>query len=588
MFANKKLTGKPSVDRPQSINASFFEKYPIIPSIDIITILKLLSKKNRHLPAIDCNELHASYQEMIDDSHILYLAFKKIGIKKGNIVTISLPSNYQAILSFLALNELGAVVTFIDIYSSKVEVLDYLEKYQSPLLINFGKTREENEEIKNKSNVKYIITLNHDLTNSRDMNLDYHLNKSDIFLDFHTLGSIAKEQKDRTHLPNRGNDDALILYTSGSTGQPKAVVLTNKNILSAQMYASNTSHTENITGTKTMTCVPLRYPYGMVTSLLTSLLWGKEAILTPDWDSDTVKYYFGKKPNIVFGSPAVLELTIKFVPYDMDLSQISHFISGGDFLTLEHSRRGYDFFSKHNNNSIELGNGCGNAETVSIGSTPVGVPLKQSTAGKILVGTTPIIIDKDIPDDIPIVDPNSLQEKSYYEIGELCLAGANVFRMYFGEPNKTACSKFTRKGKTFFRTGTLGYIDEEGYFTPTDRKSRFYIRSTGHKVYLDNVQRIIGMADSRIVDCAAVKMPDENELFVVSVFIVIEEGIMPTEELKKEILDKLRKPITTNGKTEQLKEYEIPASIEFIEKLPRISGTEKIDYTILETEKIVS
>ena len=309
---------------------------------------------------------------------------------------------------------------------------------------------------------------------------------------------------------------------------------------------------------------------------------GKEVIMTPDWDSDTVEYYFGKKPNIVFGSPAVLELTLKFIPADMDLSQMSHFISGGDFLTLEHAKRAYAFFEKHNNTTIELGNGCGNAETVSIGSTPVGVPLKQSTAGKILVGTTPLIIDKEIPDNVPIENPELLEEKRYLEVGELCLSGEYVFKEYFGEPDATKCVKFKRKSKTFFRTGTLGFIDEEGYFTPTDRKSRFYIRSTGHKVYLDNVQRIIGMADSRIVDCAAVKYSDENELFVVKAFVVLEEGICSTDALKEEILEKLRNPIMANGKIEQLKEYEVPVDIIFIESLPRISGTEKVDYRALE------
>ena len=106
--------------------------------------------------------------------------------------------------------------------------------------------------------------------------------------------------------------------------------------------------------------------------------------------------------------------------------------------------------------------------------------------------------------------------------------------------------------------------------------------STGHKVYLDNVQRIIGMSDNRIVDCAAVKLPDENELFAAKAFVVVEEGVNPTEELKQEFFEKLRKPISANGKTEQLKEYEVPAEIVFVEKLPRITGSEKVDYQALE------
>ncbi len=218
--------------------------------------------------------------------------------------------------------------------------MSYLNHYQSPLFINFNKTADDNKEIKAKSNVKYIVTLSDALKNSLDIAGDYHKNVSDEFIDFHTLGSIAKCQKNNIHLPNKGGDDSLILYTSGSTGQPKAVVLTNKNILAAQMYAGNTSHTENMTGRKTMSCVPLRYPYGMVTSVLTSLLWGKEIIMAPYWDSNTVEYYFKKEPNIIFGSPAILELMIRFLPDTIDLSYVSHFIPGGDFLTVQHANKG--------------------------------------------------------------------------------------------------------------------------------------------------------------------------------------------------------------------------------------------------------
>ncbi len=450
-----KMTGYPSIDLPQCKESTFSEKHPVIPGIDIITILKLLSRKTRNRPAINCNNLLATYQELIDDSHTVYLAFKKLGIKKGDIVTISLPSNYQAIIAFFALNELGAVTTFVDTYSTPEEILKYLKKYNSPVFINFDQSESENQAIKSNSDVRYIVTLSQAQSDSRDIYQGTNWCEEMPFIDFHTLGTIAKTAKDRPHLPNKGADDSMILYTSGSTGEPKAVVLTNKNIIAAQMYAGNTSHTENITGTKTMACVPLRYPYGMVTSVLTSLLWGKEVIMTPDWDSDTVDYYYRKNPNIIFGSPAVLELTMHFLSPDLSLSQVSHFISGGDFLTEQLAERGYRFFEKHDNTTVEIGNGCGNAETVSIGSTPVGVPLKQNTAGKLLVGTTPCIIDKDIPSDVPIENGDTLEEKTYYEVGELCLSGAYVFKEYLGEPEKTACVKFTRNGKVFFRTGTL-------------------------------------------------------------------------------------------------------------------------------------
>jgi len=575
-----KQTGYASVDMPHAAAASYFERNPFIPDVDIITLLKLLSRKNRGNPAIDCNNIHATYQELIDDSKIVSKAFRAIDIKKGDIITVSLPSNYQAVVVFLALNSLGAVTTFIDNYAKEEEILSYLRKYNSPVFINYASTFEDNQRIIRRTKVKKIITLDKRFSETRDLHMNVPEKGGTI--NFNSLGIVAEScRKKHIQLMNRGNDNALILYTSGSTGQPKAVVLTNRNVIAAQVYAGKTSHTENITGTKTMTCVPLRYPYGMVTSLLTSLLWGKETIMTPDWDSSTVDYYFRKQPNIIFGSPAVLSLTLRFLPIGHDLSHVSHFISGGDFLTIEHAKRAYEFFAKHNNTTVELGNGCGNAETVSIGSTPVGVPLKQSTAGKILVGTTPLVIDADTSDKEPISNAEDLSERKYYEIGELCLSGEYIFKEYYGEPEATKKAKFVRNGKTFFRTGTLGFIDEDGYFTPTDRKSRFYIRSTGHKVYLDRVQQLVCMADERIVDCAAVHYPDEKELFICKVFVVLSSEISDLCAFKEELLKKLNRPIKHGDKIEQLKEYEIPKIIEFIDVLPRIYGSGKIDYQAL-------
>lgn len=574
-------TGYPSIDLPQTKNSTFFEKNPIIPSVDIISILKLLSRKNRDLKAIDCNSLSATYQELLNDSHKLALAYKELGVKKGDIVTISLPSNYQAITSFFALNEIGAITTFIDTYSSINDICNYIGKYSSNIFINSDFSKEQNEEIKKKTNVRYIITLSTKLANIRNIDCNYKFNNSDTFLNFHTLGSLAKFQKDKLVLPNSGNDDSLILYTSGSTGKPKSVVLTNKNILAAQIYAGKTSHTENITGMKTMTCVPLRYPYGMVTSLLTSLLWGKEAIMTPDWDSNTASYYFSKKPNIIFGSPAVLAVTLGNLDKEEDLSYVSHFISGGDFLTKKLTDEAYKFFKEHNNEHLEIGNGFGTAEMVSICSTPVGVPLKQNTAGKILVGLTPLVIDREIRDSKPI-SGNDIEEKQINEVGELCISGKNVFKEYFGEKDKTECVKFIRGGKEFYRTGTIGFIDEDGYFTPTDRKSRFYIRSTGHKVYLDQVEQIVELTDDRIENCAVIKLPDEKELFICKAYISLKPGVIPSDDLKREIASKLLLPVNSYEGDVQLKEYEIPREIEFIESIPLIEGSLKKDYLLLE------
>ena len=568
----KELTGYPSIDNPHSRNSKYLEINPIIPSTNIYTTIKLLSNFYLDRNAVNCFDLNVSYGKLLDDAVTISLALKELGVKKGDIISACMPNFYQALAIFLACNRIGAVTTFLDSKASTEDISFYLNEFESPIFINYNASEEENNKIKEKTKVQYIVTLSKKNLNNLDLNSNYEITRNSNFIDYNNLGNISKFRKTKLEVPHFGNEDALILFTSGSTGKPKSVLLTNKNILAAEIYAKNTSHTENITGPKTLTCVPFSYPYGLITSALTTLLWGKEAILAPNISKDTINYYYKKNPSIIFGSPALLDLTIKNVEDDLDLSSVTHFISGGDFLTPQHYKRGMEFFTKHGAN-VELGNGFGNAETVSIGSTPVGVPLKAETAGKILVGSKAMIVNQE-----------TLEEQKYGEEGLLLVSGKHIFKGYYKNDELTKKSKIKIKGTEYYNTGTLGYIDEEGYFTPTGRNSRFYIMSSLNKVYCDNVQNIISSFDC-VKDCAVVKVPDQEELYTNKAYIVLNDGYVPSEETQNYINNLFYLPTTvSNGRTTQLKSYEVPSYIEFVDELPRISGSEKINYAYLEKD----
>lgn len=568
----KELTGYASIDIPQSRKSTYFEKNPIIPNTNIYTTLKLLSSFYLDKNAVNCFDLTASYKTLLSDAVTISLALKELGAKKGDIIAISMPNFYQALAAFLACNRIGAICTFLDSKASIEEVSSYLNEFSSEIYINYDKTEEENEKLKKQTQVRHIITLNKNNINNITLNNDYKITSNDNKIDYNSLGSISKYRKNKIEKLHFGNEDALILFTSGSTGNPKSVLLTNKNVLAAEIYAKNTSHTENIKGPKTLTCVPFSYPYGLITSALTTLLWGKEAILAPNISKDTINYYYKKQPSIIFGSPALLDLTINYIEKGLDLSSVTHFISGGDFLTPNHYKRGMTFFSEHGS-KVELGNGFGNAETVSIGSTPVGVPLKEETAGKILVGSKVIIVDQD-----------TLEEKKYGEEGLLLISGKHVFKGYYKNDKLTKESKIKLNNIEYYNTETLGYLDQEGYFTPTGRNSRFYIMSSLNKVYCDNVQNIIS-AYNCVKSCAVVKVPDKEELYVSKAYIVLNDEYLPNEETKEYIQCLFNNPvIIANGRKTSLKTYEIPTYIEFVDELPRIEGSEKIDYIYLEKD----
>ena len=123
-----------------------------------------------------------------------------------------------------------------------------------------------------------------------------------------------------------------------------------------------------------------------------------------------------------------------------DLSSVTTFISGGDFLTPSRFRSGKQFFHLHGAHDVEIGNGSGNAETVSCGTNPTGIKIRPETAGKILVGT-----------DAMIVDAETMEEKKYGEEGLLCVSGEHVFKGYYKEPELTRQSKIIKNGKEYLR-----------------------------------------------------------------------------------------------------------------------------------------
>ena len=573
----KKLTGYASIDKPQNKGAKFWEAHPIIPDINIYTAIKVISSFYRDEKAVDCLKLSATYQELLDDAVTVSMALKELGVKKGDIITVSMPNFYQAVAVFMAANRIGATTTFLNSFAPDEEIVSYLNLFESPVYINFNRSDEENQKIVDKTHVRYVITLDKSKVNSLSLNGNYHLTKSNT-IDFNTLGCLAKFQKKTLENPFNALDDALILYTSGTTGKPKAVVLTNKNILAAATYLKNSTHISDTRGEKSLVCVPFTYPYGFSTSTLMSLMCGRTAILAPDLSKDNLYYYLAKNPNIIFGSPALLELMMINAPKDFDLSSVKTFISGGDFLTPANAKRGEDFFQEHKAKTV-ITNGSGNAETVSCGTNSVGIEVKPETVGRVLTGSECLVIDMD-----KYTNDGTIEEKKIGEEGLLLIGGEHVFKEYYKKPELTKKAKIVVNGKNYVATGMFGRLDNDGYFTLTGRQSRFYIISTLNKVYLDYVQGVISNFPC-VKDCAVVKVDtNDGSLAANKAYIVLDESkMLDNKDFTSQILDLCLKPIKmVNGDVVQLKEYEIPAYIEFVNALPRRKGTEKVDYQLLE------
>lgn len=562
-------SGYPSIDKTHDKQYKYSQRHPFIPNMSIFDAISLMSIGYRRKNALNCFGLTLTYQELLDDANKLADSFAELGLKEGDILTVNMPNFIQAVTAFLAANKIGATVTFLNSGAAVDEVKHYLNKFSSKILINYDKDINYNQDIKAGTKVETIVTLSKDDVGYRITSPTKKSSIEGSFLDYKDLHNIGKKKKTIRN-PFKGNNDALILFTSGTTGKPKAVVLTNQSILASGTYMKNSCNLSNAVGEKTLVCVPFCYPYGFATSTIMSLLCGREAILAPDLSASKISEYLKKQPNLIFGSPAMLELIKKNTPPKLDLSSIKTFISGGDFLSKEKSLEGKEFFAKHNA-QVDICNGAGNAETVGASTNSVGIPIRPETVGKVLVGQ-----------DVIIIDPETMKEVKYNEEGTYYVSGKNVFKEYYDEPELTEKAKIKYNGKTYVSTGMRGYLDEDGYFTLTGRDSRFYITSSLNKVYCDRVQRILSMID--VVDsCVVVQKPDDEELFKNVAFVVLKEGVEQTQEVKDYLMSVCSDEFVDKTTDEhcQLKSYEVPAAFEFISELPRTTA-DKIDYASLE------
>lgn len=568
--SNNGLTGLPSIDQLHKKGGTFLENHPIIPSVSIYDAYYLISKLEKRDDAIECDGLKVSTNEFISDVAIMARALKELGVKKQQVVSTLTPNIYQTIVTFFACNKIGAVCVPLNNSFTLEETKKYINLFESPLLVTFGRDFETQKKIKLDTSLKNIISItNADVTKKGFKSINDELVGYSDFIDYSNLGNVAKFYKKPINAIHKGSDEALYSFTSGTTGQPKVVVLTNENIISCGLYQKNTCHITSNHGTRrSLACVPFCYPYGFSTSVLAQMLDGIGIILAPNINKNNISYYLQKNPNIVFGSPALLEMAIKYTPDYIDLSNLEYFISGGDFLQESQYRNGVEFLAKHNSKG-KISNGFGNAETVSCTTMPIGVEHKPETVGKLMYGS-----------DAIVVNPDTMEELKYGEEGLLCVTGKHVFKEYYKDPQRTADAKFQYKGKTYFNTGTMGILREDGYFVLSNRASRFYINDNLNKIYCDYVQNIITKID--VVDsCALVPVSDPERLYVGKAYIVLKKGVDPNEETLKYIQNMLLSNFNTKENPIMLKEYEIPASIEFVEELPRTLA-DKIDYKALE------
>ena len=515
--------------------------------------------------AIEYENNQITYKQLIKRINKCARALKYYGVNKGDKVTICMPNTPEEVTMFYAINMIGAVANMIHPLSSEKEIEYYLNKSNSKLMLCIDITYKKVENIINNTKVEKVVITSATKSMERLTAFLYWLVKgrklgvheSEKFILWDHFIKKSTEYVDEPYEGMDGSDPAVILYSGGTTGKSKGVVISNHSFNAQALqsrYVSDVLVPEN----SFLTFLPNFHAFGIGICTHTPLFNGMKAILIPQFDSRKFKSYLRRYHfNILCGVPTLYDYISKQKFRKDELKCLKLVVCGGDAMS-QSLKDKVNTFLKENGSDADIRIGYGLTESSGVVSlSPAGV----SDAS---------VVGLPFPDTyFKVIDINTGKEKKRGEDGEICISGPNIMLEYLDEPEETKNTLTVDKGITWLHTGDIGFIDSKGLVHYKSRLKRMIITS-GYNVYPANIESIL-IEHEAVLNCAVIGVPDDSRGEIVKAYVVLKEGKNPLVT-KMSIQKYLKK---------HLAKYEIPREIEFINELPK-TKLGKIAYKELE------
>lgn len=501
-------------------------------------------------------------------------ALLALGVGKGDRFTICMPNCPQALDTFYALNRIGAVSNMIHPLSAPSEIAFYLNFSHSKAVLTLDQFYGKLDQIRGdlKQPTKLVIAQIKDELPA-PLNLLYPMTKAARKVpklpaagDFIRWNDFLRGGKSIDELPDHPigyTEGASILYSGGTTGTTKGILLSSANFNATALQTIAASGLHDIHGKKMLSVMPIFHGFGLGIGIHTALVGGATCILVPQFNVKTyAKLLIKKKPNLVPGVPTLFEALLRTnLLEDADLSFLDGMFSGGDSLSVELKHKVDDFLKAHKA-KIQIREGYGTTECVTASCL---TPKDYARSGSIGVP---------FPDTYyKIVKPGTTEETDPNIEGEICISGPSVMMCYVDNPEETAQTlRRHADGRIWLHTGDLGAMDTDGFVYFRQRIKRMIITS-GYNVYPSQLENIIDGHEKVLLSCV-VGVKDKYKMQKVKAFVVLRPGFEPTEEVRQELFDHCRKHIA---------KYAMPYEIEFRTELPK-TLVGKVAYRVLEEE----
>ena len=531
-----------------------------------------IAKKYPNYIAFDFMGRPTTYRELIKNVELCAKSLSMLGIRENDKVTIAMPNCPQAIYMFYAVNLIGGVSNMVHPLSSEKELEFYINESESSTVVTLDQFYHKFEAIRANTCAKNIIIARIKDALSQPLRWGYMLTEGRkiekipddapviFWEDFLKFG---KTRFFDIKVKRKSEDPATILYSGGTTGTTKGILLTNKNFnaLAAQIIATNPMFRP---GDKMLSAMPLFHGFGLGVCIHSMLAFGGRCILVPRFTPESYAKLITKyRCNFIAGVPTLYEALLRLPKFDKaDLSSLKGVFSGGDSLSIELKKK-LDKFLYDHKTVIQVREGYGTTETVTACCL---TPTHMHKEGS---------IGLPFPDTyIKIVKPDTDEELPYGQEGEILLAGPTVMKEYIKHPEETA--QTLRKhadGLTWVYTGDLGVMDDEGFVFFKGRSKRMIITS-GYNVYPAQLENIIDACDIVSMSCV-IGVPDPYRMQKVKAFVVLKNGVPANEQSKDTIKAYCEKHIA---------KYAMPREFEFRTELPK-TLVGKVAYRKLEEEE---
>lgn len=548
--------------------AVYPEQIPTSLSYDDKPLYSLLKEAADEFPdnvSVHFQGKELTFKEVYESATKFASYLKSIGLNKGERVAVMLPNCPQGVISFFGILMAGGVVVQTNPTYTERELEHQMKDSGAKIIIALDILFPRVTAAASRTEIEHII-----VTGIKDYlpfpkNLIYpFIQKKEYGIvvkvehagNHHLFTQIMKRKKEKEVAEpiDVENDLALLQYTGGTTGFPKGVMLTHKNLIANTKMCNAWLYRCKRGEEKILAILPFFHVYGMTTVLVLSVMEGNTMIIMPKFDVEsTLKTIHKHKPTIFPGAPTMYIGLLNHPDISKyDLSSIEACMSGSAPLPLEVQEQ----FEKVTGGKLVEGFGLSETSPVTHANFIWDQPRVKGSIGIPWPDTDSVILSLETGEELP---PN--------EIGEIAIKGPQVMKGYWNRPEDTE-STF-KNG--WLLTGDLGYMDENGFFYVVERKKDTIIAG-GFNIYPREVEEVLYEHEA-VQEVVVAGIPDPYRGETVKAYVVLKKGLHVTEE---ELNQFARKSLAS---------YKVPRSYEFRDELPKTTIGKILRRVLIDEEK---